>query len=527
MDTGGAVSPQSRVGHDVIIIGGALAGAATALQLKRRDPSLRVLVIEKSTSFKRRVGEATTEVSGWFLTRVLGLSRHLATNHIPKNGLRFWFSGDEPHPLGKCSETGGRHLSSVPSFLVDRSILDSHLLGMAVEAGAELLRPARVVSTRLVEGGDQTVHVDHDGTEKHFSARWIVDASGIKAELARANDWISANTDHPTMAVWSRWRHTRDWDAPSTAADIPDWQRGFFGLRGTATNHFVGDGWWAWWIQLGNGDVSIGAVLDQRRTHWPRGGTTVGDKLRTFLSRHSAARAMLEDAEFIEGDVHFRRNLPYHSTRQCGDGFVLVGDASAFLDPLYSPGMDWIAYTTAAATELVTAPEAELAARIDDHNTAFVKSYLRMFEALYRDKYDHLGDHELAGVFFRLDIASYYLYVAGFLYRLGPSRLPSPPFSRPESTPFYNLMRLCNRRLAAMGRDRRRRGTFGRRNTGHRDLVNGFNFRPRLLLSIILHSLLLWLRLECREGWRTWFRATKTEPATPTTASLATSATSA
>lgn len=527
MQTGEACNRAPATTHDVIVIGGALAGAATALQIKRKDPALRVLVIEKSATFKRRVGEATTEVSGWFLTRILGLSRHLATHHIPKNGLRFWFSSDPPHPLGDCSEIGGRHLSSVPSFLVDRSVLDARVLDMAREAGAELLRPARVVSTDLRDGGTQTVRVEHGGSEETFTTRWVVDASGIKAQLARANGWIQANDDHPTMAVWSRWRHTRDWDDPALADAAGDWQSGFFGLRGTATNHFAGDGWWAWWIQLANGDVSIGAVLDQRRAHWPAGGDTVGGRLRAFLSRHAAARAMLEDAEFIEGDVHFRRNLPYHSTRQCGDGFVLVGDASAFLDPLYSPGMDWIAHTSAAAAALVTTPTAGLQARIDHHNGAFTKSYLRMFEALYKDKYDYLGDQELTRVSFRLDIASYYLYVAGFLYRLGPSRLLHPPLSQPESTPFYNLMRLCNRRLAAIGRDRRRRGTFGRRNTGRRDLVNGFNFRPRLLLAIILQSLLLWLRLECLEGWRTWFRRARTQQAKTTHPPLATGPTPA
>jgi flavin-dependent dehydrogenase len=47
--------------------------------------------------------------------------------------------------------------------------------------------------------------------------------------------------------------------------------------------------------------------------------------------------------------VHWRRNLPYFSTTYAGDGFVIVGDAGAFIDPLYSPGMDWIAFTTSRA----------------------------------------------------------------------------------------------------------------------------------------------------------------------------------
>ena len=52
--------------------------------------------------------------------------------------------------------------------------------------------------------------------------------------------------------------------------------------------------------------------------------------------------------EFDEEDVHWRKNLAYYSTTFAGDGFVLVGDAAAFMDPFYSPGMDWISFTTHA-----------------------------------------------------------------------------------------------------------------------------------------------------------------------------------
>jgi flavin-dependent dehydrogenase len=60
--------------YDVIIAGGAFSGSALALLLKRARPQTRVLIIEKSEVFDRKVGESTSEVSGCFLTRVLGLS---------------------------------------------------------------------------------------------------------------------------------------------------------------------------------------------------------------------------------------------------------------------------------------------------------------------------------------------------------------------------------------------------------------------------------------------------------------------
>lgn len=494
--------------YDVIVIGGALTGAATAFLLKRRDPSLRVLVVEKTPSFKRRVGEATTEVSGWFLTRMLGLGGFLARTQIPKNGLRFWFSGKAEDTLADCSELGGSYLSSVPAFLLDRSVLDTEILSRAESLGVEVMRPARVLESTLESGGLQTLRISHQAHEKTLRARWIVDASGVKAELSRTNGWLEPNTDHPTLAAWSRWRTVKEWDSLENSEASADWNCGFQGARGTATNHFAGEGWWAWWIQLRTGEVSIGAVIDQRATDWPKDGGTVGEKIRSFLSKHPAARQMLDGAEFLDGDVHFRRNLPYSSRRYAGDGFILAGDASAFLDPLYSPGMDWIAYTVAAAVHLVLEWRSgkEITPLVESINTHFNTSYKRQFETLYRDKYDYIGDYDLMRAAFRLDISTYYLFVVLPIFRKGECKLRTPPFATWHAIPFFYLMRLYNARLAAIGRDRRRRGVFGYANSGRRDLVPGFNFRIPQLFKTFFHGLAIWIGLEIREGWRTWMR---------------------
>jgi hypothetical protein len=200
--------------------------------------------------------------------------------------------------------------------------------------------------------------------------------------------------------------------------------------------------------------VSIGAVIDQRLVDWSEQEGKVGEKLRGFLSRHPAARVMMRDAEFVEGDVHFRRNLPYWSERHAGNGFVLVGEASAFIDPLYSPGMDWIAFTASAAVELIAKCQdgEDPAPLVEKHNRDFGISYQRMFGALYQDKYDYLGDIDLMRVAFRLDIVTYYLYIVRFLYKDGPQAILKPPFSPREAGPFFRFMRFYNRRLAAMAR---------------------------------------------------------------------------
>ena len=54
----------------------------------------------------------------------------------------------------------------------------------------------------------------------------------------------------------------KDWDSYELAQKYPRWAAAVCGIRGTATNHVIGDGWWSWWIPLKGGDVSVGVVFD-------------------------------------------------------------------------------------------------------------------------------------------------------------------------------------------------------------------------------------------------------------------------
>jgi len=501
--------------YDVVITGGALSGASTAILLLREQPALRVLIVEKSTAFTRRVGEATVEISGYFLGRVLGLTQYLNEAHLVKQGMRFWFCNERTVSLDQCSEIGGRYLSRVPAFQVDRSTLDEEVLRRAQAAGAELWRPATVQNVTLASGGCQTVTVRRADSTRTISARWVIDASGVAALLSRQNGWWRANHAHPTTAIWSRWRGVKDWDGLELAQKYPDWAQQCFGIRGTATNHLVGEGWWAWCIPLKGGDVSVGVVFDQRLIDWPEDGS-LGQRLKDFLCRHPVGNALLADAQWLEGDVHWRKNLPYFSTTYAGDGFALVGDAGAFIDPFYSPGMDWVSFTATAASRLVLAQQRGEAIEplIERHNTDFTRSYQRWFEAVYQDKYYYIGDYDLMRLAFLLDLGLYYLGVASQPFKRGAQALSEPVFSLPRSAPFYRLMSLYGRRFAAMARSRRERGVWGRGNDSRRFLFGGYTFAGSSVRPI-LTALLGWAWLELCEGWRTWFRVPSPAARTP------------
>src|SRR5438034_3609934 len=114
--------------YDVAIVGGALSGAATAMVLLREEPGQKVLIVEKSAQFTRRVGEATVEVSGYFLGRVLGLTQHLNESHLVKQGMRFWFANERTKTIADASEIGGRFQARLPSYQLDRAVLDEEVL---------------------------------------------------------------------------------------------------------------------------------------------------------------------------------------------------------------------------------------------------------------------------------------------------------------------------------------------------------------------------------------------------------------
>ncbi len=494
---------------DVVIIGGALAGAATAIQLLRARPGLRVVIVEKTATFPRKVGEATVEVSAYFLGRVLGLTQYLNEAHLVKQGMRFWFSNERTTQLDECSEIGGRYLARVAAYQVDRSTLDAEVLRRACALGAEIIRPAGVQKVELLSGGNQTLTIRRGEQTETIHARWVVDASGPAAFLARQNGWWKPNTEHPTTSVWARWRNVKDWDSCELAQQFPEWSLACHGIRATATNHFMGDGWWAWCIPLKGGDVSIGVVFDQRRVQWPEGGS-LGQRLKEFLAKNPVAAEIMRDAECVEGDVHWRKNLPYYSTTHAGDGFVLVGDAAAFIDPFYSPGMDWMSFTTFAAAEIILGQQRgeDVSMLVEKHNRNFTRSQSCWFNALYKDKYDYIGDFDLMRTAFILDLGLYYLGVAGLIYKQGHDALRYGVFITPPSQPVYHLMRTYNRRFAAMARTRRERGTFGRMNDAQRFMFGGFTFeRDGANSKHLVKALLRWGVLEITEGWRSWFES--------------------
>jgi len=497
---------DENLSYDVVIAGGAVAGASTAILLGRRVPGIRVLVVEKSEAFDWKVGESTVEVAAYFLTRVLKQYDYLCREQLPKQAFRYWFHNSSVTNLREASEVGPTQLVRVPSFQLDRAKLDQHLLEVAAEEGADVWRPARLTAFDLSGEAGNIVTVEKaDGSRATVRCRWLVDATGRHAMLARKRGGVTPIDSHPTSAIWVRYRGVKDLDGLDVAgADPADpYARAVLASRRLATNHFNGWGYWIWFIPLQGGETSVGLVWDKRLVT-PEGKTPL-EKLTRFLDSNPLTRELLEHAEPIEQDCRSYGHLPYFVDRFIGPGWTCVGDAGGFLDPFYSPGLDQMAFSVHSRVELIRralggeSPE-EMAKAYDEHNRKYARYFHYFYEAIFRDKYYVMGDYDTMTAAFLLDTALYYAAAVMPIYRWSADRLGVPPFYEDGADMGFYPIRFYNRRLTAIAKRKKALGIYGNHNAGRRPGLVGFSVRGSLFV-MLAHGLLRWWKAELANAW--------------------------
>jgi flavin-dependent dehydrogenase len=502
---------------DVAILGGAFSGAATALLLKRQLPDARILIIEKATEFDRKVGESTTEVSSCFLTKILGLTSYLGHEQLVKQGLRLWFANRPDQPFDDCVEIGARYQARLPTFQVDRSKLDAHMLGLAAQAGCEVWRPAKVTRCELDGANGQSLGVKIGDEEREVRSRWVIDATGRASFLARKLGHFRQNTDHPINAVWARFTGLKDWDSYDWREKFPDYAAASRTGRAWATNHLMGLGWWCWIIPLKGGDFSAGLVYDRRLFVLPEGGN-LGERLHQHILGHPVGREIFREAKVVEHDTRAYSGLPYYSAQVCGDGWAIAGDAASFIDPLYSPGLDLCAYTTSVVSDLVARSLGgeDVAERRRYYNEQFAITYRFWFETLYKDKYFYMGEADLMSAALLLDVGTYFIGLVRPVYSNPERAFLELPFEGAPGRIFGAMMKFYNRRLSALAKNRIAHGAGGARNAGWRELYDGFvpDFR---LQKLIRKGLFRWWKAELL-NLRFVFSARKQIVAAPATA---------
>jgi len=406
--------------HDVVILGGGLAGLTLALQLRRRLPDLRVLVLERRPhpvpEAAHKVGESSVEIGAHYFERVLGLRQHLLDRQLKKFGFRFFFS-EGRRDIEAVTELGASRPLAVGSWQIDRGIFENFLGEEVQRQGVAFLDRTMVRQVELAQerGADHVVSWQQgDGAVQSTSARWVVDASG-RAGLLKRQLGLARDNAHGAHAVWFRISgriRIDDW------SDDPAWQaRCATPTRWLSTNHLVGAGYWVWLIPLASGSHSVGIVADPR-LH-PLDTMNTFERAMDWLQKYQPRLFDDLDGRRHElQDFAFFRRFSYDCEQVLSaDRWALAGEAGRFLDPFYSPGSDFIAMGNTYITELVARDRAGLP--LGAHARVYEQIFRSFYDstlALYVDQYKLFGDPEVLPVKVIWDYTYYWSVLAPLFF---------------------------------------------------------------------------------------------------------------
>jgi flavin-dependent dehydrogenase len=408
---------------DVAVLGGGLAGLTFALHLRRVRPGARIVVIERQphpvpeAAFK--VGESTAEVAEHYFRHTLGLGRLLQDTQVRKMGLRYFMSDGRNDALWDRAEIGPRSYNFTSSYQLDRGRFENDLARIVVAEDIRLV-PARVEQVALNPDGAHAVTLKHDGATETIKARWVVDATGRRGML-RKQLGLTRRTAHDVNAAW--WRmadpiHLDDWPGepgPAHGDLVADWRRRVpEGLRWRSTNHLMGRGYWVWLIPLSSGSISLGIVADPRFV--PAEEIADFPRALAWLDRNEPQLAgAVRSRQDSLLDYAVLRHLSYTTSQMFSpERWGLIGEAGSFLDPLYSPGSDFIALANHYLVDLVQRDldgDPTFAERASRANASF----LRLFDnALHNwnDKYVLMGNPLVWTAKAVWDTATYFAVIA-------------------------------------------------------------------------------------------------------------------
>jgi flavin-dependent dehydrogenase len=317
---------------DVVVIGGGPAGSTAATMLARKG--YEVVLFDRERHPRYRVGESLIPHT-WKYMDLIGASDKLkAEGFIQKSGGTVVWNGVIRQMAFK--DFGYQH----PALHVERDRYDCILLEHARGQGVRVFEDVNVLGADLRPIGEPlAVHYRPAGTKaaERIACRFVVDASGQQAVLARQLGVRSVDEGFRFMSVWGYFENSKYISQGGQVHPFED-------LRASPPTTFVssvdavGDWGWMWHIPLRE-STSVGLIVPQAQLRDARGTTALEEFfLRTCLQIPYLDH-LLEHARYLDGSLHVLRDYSYRTTQVTGPGFFLIGDAAAFVDPIFSVGV--------------------------------------------------------------------------------------------------------------------------------------------------------------------------------------------
>jgi flavin-dependent dehydrogenase len=307
--------------YDVIVMGGGPAGSAVASMLAREGR--KVVLFEKEKFPRHHIGESLMTDTYWPFQRMGILEKLKNSPFVRKYSVQF------ANPEGKESRPfyffEANHHESAVTWQVTRAFFDQLLLDHAREQGAAVYEEAKV--KQVLFDGDYACGVEvqmKDGSLQRFSARVVVDATGQSAILSNKFRWRVRDPKLKKAVLYSYFKG---------AQREPDLNGGATLVLRTAP----GSGGWFWYIPLENDITSVGIVADPDYLVKGR-GQDLAKIFEEEIEKCEPCRRRVAEATRVD-KIYSILDYSYRSKQCAGNGFILIGDAYGFLDPIYSSGV--------------------------------------------------------------------------------------------------------------------------------------------------------------------------------------------